>query len=350
MWSRVSLIFVRLLGIIFCLMLFVLALMMMKDGAGPLEPWIRGHFSVDTPASALGFGWLGSSLALSGSPVAATALSLLDAEVLNGAEAFAMIAGSRLGASFLLLIIGFIYIIRGQQQRLSMGVGLVSLLVTQTIYPAVLLIGYILLGLSWLKPSYVTEREANALFDLVIEPLLLVLRAHIPPLGMLIVGFLLVLVTLWAFDRLIPAIRLKETDLGLVARVLYRPIIVFLLGAFVTTLTMSVSVSLGLLVPLSVRGYIRQENLIPYILGANITTFVDTLIAAALLNNPVAVTIVFVQMISVLTVTLVILVTSLRFYERVIHYMANWIAGDRLLLLIYILLILGIPIALLWIG
>ena len=62
------------------------------------------------------------------------------------------------------------------------------------------------------------------------------------------------------------------------ARILYRPVVTFLLGALVTLLTMSVSLSLSILVPLSMRGYVRRENVIPYVMGANITTFIDTLI------------------------------------------------------------------------
>ena len=56
-------------------------------------------------------------------------------------------------------------------------------------------------------------------------------------------------------------------------------------GALVTLLTLSVSVSLSVLVPLNHRGYVRRENVIPYIMGAGITTFVDTLLAALLLTQ-----------------------------------------------------------------
>ena len=68
------------------------------------------------------------------------------------------------------------------------------------------------------------------------------------------------------------------------------------------------SVSLSLLVPLSARGYVRRENLIPYIMGANITTFIDTLLAALLINNPMGFTIVLVQMITATFASLVILI------------------------------------------
>jgi Na+/phosphate symporter len=90
----------------------------------------------------------------------------------------------------------------------------------------------------------------------------------------------------------------------------------FLLGAGVTTISMSVSVSLGILVPLSNRGYIRRENVIPYIMGANITTFVDTLLAAVLLDNPPAFTVVLTEMISIAIVSLIILVFMYRPFER----------------------------------
>jgi Na+/phosphate symporter len=86
----------------------------------------------------------------------------------------------------------------------------------------------------------------------------------------------------------------------------------FLLGSAVTLLSMSVSVSVGLLVPLSARGYVRRENVIPYIMGANITTFIDTLIASILMNNPHSFTIVFVEMLSVSLVSLTVLTTLYR--------------------------------------
>src|SRR4030065_996894 len=100
------------------IMIFVFSLLLMKVGAGPLTPFIRNEFSVDSPASALGFGWLGASLALSGSPVAATALALLDAGTLSSMETFAMIACSRLGAALVVLIIGIVYMLRGTRRDL----------------------------------------------------------------------------------------------------------------------------------------------------------------------------------------------------------------------------------------
>jgi sodium-dependent phosphate cotransporter len=333
---------------VFSITIFILALLLMKEGARPLAPLIRNHFSVNSPASALGFGWLSASLALSGSPIAATALTFLDAGVLSPAETFAMIAGSRLGAAFLVLLVGFIYLLRGKQREVSLGVGLLSLLTTQTIYPPVVALGFYLLSRDWVQRwQFSAGNQLNSPFELLFGGLINGMK-HLMPVWVLFpVGFACMFTSLWLFDKVLPDLHLQDSKLGQVHRLLYRPIVNFILGAGVTALTMSVSVSLSLLVPLSARGYIRRENVIPYILGANITTFIDTLIAAALLTNPAAVTVVLVQMISVTTVSLIILATSFQFYERTIERLVTIIGRRRRNLLVYIVLVLGIPLALL---
>ena len=72
-----------------------------------MAPLVRDTFKIDTPANALGFGWLFAYLVMSGSPVAASALTFLDAEVITKYQAFAMITGSWLGASFIVLFITY---------------------------------------------------------------------------------------------------------------------------------------------------------------------------------------------------------------------------------------------------
>ena len=315
-----------------------------------MAPLIRDKFSVNSPASAIGFGWLSASLALSGSPVAATSLTFLEAKVLNPIETYSMIAGSRLGAAFIVLLIGFVYTLRGKKREISLGVGLLSLLVTQTMYLAVLPLGYSLLLNCWLQNLEIqASQEIVSPFEMVFDPIMGWVKSLMPASWIWLLfplGFVFMLTSLSLVDKALPDFHLAETKVGRVNRLLYRPIVGFALGAAITSLTMSVSVSLSLLVPLSVRGYIRRENVIPYILGANITTFIDTLIAAALLANPAAVTVVLVQMISVSIVSLVLLLTSFRLYERTLERLASFIGARRSRLAIYILAILGIPFAL----
>ena len=126
----------------------------------------------------------------------------------------------------------------------------------------------------------------NSLTDLIFDPLANLFLTYLPRWSLFLVGLGIILVSFNLFDKCLPQMSIKESQVGRVSRLVYRPAIMFLLGASVTMVSMSVSVSLSILVPLSHRGFVRRENVIPYIMGANITTFIDTLLAAVLLNNP----------------------------------------------------------------
>jgi Na+/phosphate symporter len=159
-------------------------------------------------------------------------------------------------------------------------------------------------------------------------------------MGIIIVSFNL-------FDRCLPQMSLKESQVGHMSRLVYQPWVMFLLGASITLVSMSVSVSLSILVPLSQRGFIRRENVIPYIMGANITTFVDTLLAAVLLNNPAAFTVVLAEMLSITIVSLFILALFYRFYQEKMLELVNVITGNNRNLAIFMVTILIVPIILL---
>jgi sodium-dependent phosphate cotransporter len=339
-WRKIAL-------FVLALLLFILALQLLKSGAKALVPFVRDGLAVQNAANALGFGWLFAYAALSGSPVAATALTLFDAGALNDLGTFAMIAGSRLGAAFIVLAIGFLYTLRGHERQGSLAMGLLSFIITAAIYLPGLAVGYWLLQINAfdrLRPA--GELSVIAALDLVFDPLIALLEANLPHWLVFIVGFGVLWYSLNLIDHALPDMRLKEGAFGGMARLLYRPLVTFALGLAVTTLTMSVSVSLSVLVPLSARGYIRRENVIPYIMGANITTFVDTLVAALLLNNPRAFTIVLVEMFSVAVVSLLFLLLVYRPYERAVLRLVELIGGRRRNMIIFLCVILGVPVLL----
>ena len=100
--------------------------------------------------------------------------------------------------------------------------------------------------------------------------------------------------------------------------------------------------------PLSQRGFVRRENVIPYIMGANITTFVDTLLAAVLLNNPVSFTVVLVEMLSIAIVSFVILAVFYETFQEKTLDLVNNITENNRNLAIFMVTILIVPIVLLF--
>ncbi|MBI3244331.1 MAG: hypothetical protein HYZ49_18790 [Chloroflexi bacterium] len=329
------------------LFLFILSIQLLKSGAKALVPFIREGLAVQNPANALGFGWLFAYLVLSGSPVAATALTFFDAGAIDRLGAFAMIAGSRFGASLVVLALGFVYSLRGHERKGSLAMGLLSLMVTFTVYAPALAVGWWLLQIGafdWLHPA--VSGGVVSLVDVVFDPLIDFAVALAPRWVVFLLGFGVLWYSLNLIDGALPDMKLKESAFSGLARMLYRPIVTFALGLAITSITMSVSVSLSVLVPLSARGYIRRENVIPYIMGANITTFIDTLVAALLLNNPPAFTVVLVEMASVALVSLVILVLAYRPYERAVLRVVEVIGASKRNLAIFLLVIVGVPVAL----
>ena len=331
------------------LYLFILAISLMREGASGLTSLVQNVLQVSNPVNALGFGWLFAYAVMSGSPVAAAALTFFNAGVIDQLSAFAMITGSRLGASFIVLFIGFVYTLRGRDRTTSLSMGLLSLLVTATTYLPALVLGGVILKTGVLdQVQFSSGALLSSIMDTIIDPAVSLITSWLPSWAIFLVGLGIILISFNLFDKCLPQMSIKESRVGWMSRLVYRPAVMFGLGALVTLVSMSVSVSLSILVPLSSRGFIRRENVIPYIMGANITTFIDTLLAAVLLNNPPAFTIVLVEMFSVSMISILIL--SL-IYSSYLHRMLKFVAqvtSTNRNLAFFMLLLLLIPLVLLF--
>ncbi len=260
-----------------------------------------------------------------------------------------MITGSRLGASFIVLFVGVIYVLRGRNWATSLGMGLLSLVVTGSTYLISLGLGILFLQLEALQRLQIQSGVIlSSILEAVFESLARSAAQVLPNWGLFVLGFGITMLSFNLFDRCLPKMTLKESQVGRLAVFVYRPIVMFLLGALVTLVSMSVSVSLSLLVPLNDRGFIRRENVIPYIMGANITTFIDTLFATLLLENPISFTIVLAGMLSITIVSLIILVTVYHRYERMMLQFVNWITSENRHLYFFMTVIIITPIALLF--
>lgn len=331
----------------FSLFLFILAITLMKEGAYGLGPLVRDQFAVTNPANSLGFGWLFAYVIMSGSPVAAAALAFLDAGIIDELSTYTMITGSRLGASLIVLFIGFIYVLRGRSRITSLDMGLLSLAVTGSTYLAGLIIGLGMLHTGVLNNIQLASGTLLiSATGLIFDPISTALLAILPRWSLFLVGLGIIIFSFNLVDKCLPQMALKESQLGHMSRLVYRPWVMFLLGAAITLISMSVSVSLAILVPLSQRGFVRRENVIPYIMGANITTFIDTLFAAVLLSDPSAFTVVLASMVSITIISILILATTYRRYEHAMLLFVAWIMQDNRNLAFFLATILLIPIIL----
>jgi len=329
------------------ILLFIFALEMMKSGAGGLVPLLRGHLDIEHAADCLGLGWLMAYLVLSGSPAAAIAMALLSADALTQIQAFAMVSGSRLGASSVVLLLGFIYTIRGHEPWTVLSTGVLSLLLTASVQFSGLPVGIFILRQGWLDAIYWPWlAHLSTGINAVIHPIMGPITQFLPQWALFILGGVVITLSFQLFDKALPEFQFKRAGLNRPSRLIYRPEIMFVMGLLVTLLTLSVSVSIGILVPLSARGYVRRENIMPYILGANISTMIDTLAAAVILGTPRAVIVVLAHMMSAIIVSLPIVLFAYEPYTRLMSNALEWTLSRRRNFAIFLGVFLLVPIAL----
>jgi hypothetical protein len=298
---------VRLVAALF---VFIGALQVMKEGAASLDILNGGGFLVRNAGSTLGLGWLGALLVLSGSPVAASALTLVAATppAITETQGFTMLVGSRLGAAFVVLVTAVIYASRGGpgERQKPVSTAVMALTTTAVVYIPGSLIAY---GLLHWEPFQNFDLTLPGGFgngvDLVYGSLLDAI-ADLPAVALFLGGLALLLIAFKLIDTVLPELS-EEQIQGSRMTWLRRKWPMFFLGSVVALVTMSVSVALTLLVPLVTKNYVKRDEIIPYIMGANIFTLGDTLMAAFLLESASAVRIVLACMIGTFVVSVVML-------------------------------------------
>ncbi|MEO8477885.1 MAG: hypothetical protein ABI572_12675 [Actinomycetota bacterium] len=332
--------------------LFILAIQLMKSGAAAVGPSIQGQFPFANGFSTLGTGWLGAYFVLSGSPVAATAISLFGAGTIDKLQAFTMLSGSRLGASFIVLVTGFLYAMKHKDRPRgdSIGIGIQAMTMTAVTYIPGMLIGYSLIragGLDGLNLH--SSGKIDAILSKLWGPFVDLAEAHLPGWGLFLTGLGVILVSFNLIDRVLPSVSSDATASKRQAW-LKRPWTMFALGCLVAMLTLSVSVALTVLVPLAAKGYVKRDEALPYIMGANITTLADTLVVAMLQKTPVAAQIVLAEAIGVTIVSLLILAFFYKPVKTAVIGLDDYLVASNRRLAIFVGCLFVVPIALLLSG
>jgi Na+/phosphate symporter len=338
----------RVLSIAFALGLFILSLQLMKRGATGITPILDG-LTVSSSVNYLGFGWLSAYLLGSGSPVASVALTLFSRGVLSDTQTYFMISGGRLGASFIVLLVGFMYYVRGRREPDGLYIGAVALMTTAIVYSAGIPLGYLLLKSGWFdgvrfgSPGLI--RGVNDAYAPAVD----LFDGFLPLLGLFAVGVIAVVFSLKLFDAALPSLESADERFQKVVEFFHQKMTMFVLGIAITVLTVSVAVSLTILVPLSMKGIVRRKNIIPYVMGAQIGTFVDKLFVTLLLDAPRAFTIIFSEMIAVLGVSLFILLFVFDPFRDVILAAAGRATGTKRGFALFLSTIFVIPLILLFV-
>jgi hypothetical protein len=337
----------RTAALLAALWLFILALQLIKTGAGGLRPLLDGA-SVDGVPGHMGFGWLGAYAVMSGSPVAAVAMSLFAGEAISDIEAFAMINGSRMGASLIVLVVGFVSYITGRRNPDGLYIGVVALLTAMTLWAPAMPLGLLALERGWLDGVQIASPGALTSFvGFVSDPVVDPISDALPRLLVFAGGVAVLILSFAVFDRSLPSLERPGPRIEALSRALQQRHAMFAFGTLMTLVTLSVSLSVTILVPLALKGYVQRDRVIPYVMGANIATWIDTLFAALLLDSPRAFTVVLTEMLAGGGVSLFVLLFAYGPYTRLILSLAHRVSSRKRSLIIFLGVMLAMPVALL---
>jgi hypothetical protein len=176
-------------------------------------------------------------------------------------------------------------------------------------------------GVNWTASS-----EISTVIDKVWGPLLDLAKSNLTGWMLFPLGLAVILISFKLLDQVLPQLDSGKTAEGR-TKWLRKPWPMFFLGCLVALLTLSVSVALTLMVPLAAKGYIDRREAMPYIMGANITTLADTLVAAMILGRPVGVQVVLAEAIAVSIITILYLLFAYRHLQRWIMALDEWVVA-----------------------
>lgn len=298
-------------------------------------------------AAALGFGWVAAYVLANGSVVAALALSLFDAGLVSARALFLLVAGSRLGAAAVVVVVGALDYLGKDDYSLREGasLGLLTFLLTHTVYLPVTALGY--LGLGW-SARFLGVAESLTVGVRPLAPLRAMADAVTVRVGAaasLVVAVALLFGALRLFDRVLARADTEWLRLRLF-RHLERPWLSAVVGFLVTAATTSVAFSVGVVVPLFNRGYVERREMVPYVLGANVGTLFDTLVVAVVLDAPVAVAVVL-WLLAVSTLVTLVAVLFHDPYERAVGAVHDRLLADRRAFGAFLASLLVVPLVLL---
>jgi sodium-dependent phosphate cotransporter len=205
--------------------------------------------------------------------------------------------------------VAVIYALRGGEgERMKpVSTAVIALTTTALIYIPGSIIGYFLL--QWGPFTSVADLSFPGNFEGVIDPVyggLLGVIEDWPAIILFVGGLLILLLSFKLIDSVVPELSQESIESSKLDW-LTRKWPMFGLGCLVALVTMSVSVALTVLVPLVAKKYVKREHILPYIMGANITTLGDTLLAAFLLDYAPAVRIVMASIVGTTLVSVVLL-------------------------------------------
>lgn len=319
------------------IMLFILGLQLLGESTEAVAQLLEGAVAalVTGDLSSLGTGWFLAYIVLNGATSAAIGIAFLEAGLIEIVNTYMIISGSRLGAAFIVVFIGLLEYFQGKNDDIkdSCSIGILQFVTTYIVYVPAIIIGYLFINnfeMSFLEvegPQWFTYG-----IDTLFRPLVDLFSYFLTP-GLLFISSILVIVaSLQLFDKAFQGIGGEKFRSKYLRFRFGNKWVAFGLGSLITLLTTSVALSVGIIVPMYNRGYFKRREIIPYLMGANVTTMISSVMAAIVMSSPQGMKAVIVLTVAVTFTTFLALLLYERIYDLLQKIFNTLMMNDKYLL------------------
>jgi sodium-dependent phosphate cotransporter len=300
-------------------------------------------------------GWFGTALIQSSGAFDSITVTLVSAGVLPMTVGVAIIIGAELGTTVTTQLVSILgYLSRDKEVfKLSFGVAMTHYwynLVTLLIFFPIELSSGLLTRVALEGTRFFGRipgiTEVPSIFDLI-TPWIDALLSFIPAWSGMIIGCAILMFSLRESEKHMSAVFATEVSQNLLQSTFGDPIKSFLAGLVFTILVPSTSVMVSLLVPLTATKLIRaDQHILPYILGANIGTVFDVMVAALVTGDPAAIGVWLVHL-TINIIGALLFLPVMKPFIRFVQKANDFLTGSRNRTILFFSLFNGSPLALL---
>ena len=344
------------LGSLIAVYLFVSGIVVIKSAAVILGESLAEKIVLlirDTTSGVFA-GWLGTAILQSSGAFDSIVVCFTSSGVMPLTLAVATIIGAEIGTTvtpFLISALG--HVRKGKRLTASFSVTvshvMYNLFTLLLFYPAELFFGVfskiatqgssIFLNIPWLQAFPDIIDVATPWVDTLVE--------MIPPWMGLVLGGLMLIVALMGLEKYMTAIFSMPRSWNLIRATFTKPYRAFMVGFLFTVLVPSTSVMVSLLVPLAGSGVIRADYyILPYILGANIGTVFDVMIAALATGDSASLGVWLVHL-AINVTGAIIFMPLLAPFSRMVRWISERLAASPRLTLAIAVIFYAVPVLIL---
>jgi len=339
---------------------FLSSIVLIKDSAERVGKSLAEQilYLVHDTTSGVFAGWISTAMLHSSGAFDSIILAFTSAGILPMRLSVATIIGAELGTTVtpqLISILGYIRK-KGDEFRSSFRVSQMhfwyNLFCLMIFYPLELLTG-LFTGIAYAGSYLFSGVQGLAVIPSLLEvitPWIPPLLEYMPPWAGLIGGVVLLISALMLAEQSMTATFSMPRSWNLIKATFAKPLRSFLAGFIFTIFVPSTTVMVSLLVPLAASGVIGADYyILPYIIGANIGTVFDVMMAAFATGDPVALGVWIVHL-SINIISAAIFFPLLKPLGTFVGKTTDYLTSHRIRAIIFIIMVHVIPILVILLG